>query len=118
MVMMRNCAECDQPLPQEGHREILLVEELLDLRDLLASLDPSATKFGFCDRGVKLASFIHVSAHRGEAPKGLARKAKHWRREATKRLDVWQVVQEPSTISHSDTFPQHVSDHPPIRGVA
>ena len=90
MVMMHNCAECDQPLPQEGHPKILLVEELLDLRDLLTSLDPSATKFGFCDRGVELASLIHVSAHSGEAPKGLARRAKHWRREATKRLDVWR----------------------------
>ena len=118
MVMMRNCAECDQPLPQKGYPEMLLVVELLDLRDCLASLDPSATKFGFCDRGVELASLIHVSAHSGEASQGLARKAKRWRREATKRLDVWQVVQEPTTISHSDTAQQHVPDPPPIRGVA
>ena len=45
MGMTRTCAECGQTLPQKGYPEILLVEELLDLRDLLASIDPSATKF-------------------------------------------------------------------------
>lgn len=54
---------------------------LLDLRDLLASLDPSAAKFGFCDRGVELASLIHVSAHGGEASPALGRKAKRWLRK-------------------------------------
>lgn len=118
MGMMRTCAECGQTLPQKGYPEILLVEELLDLRDLLASIDPSAMKFGFCDRGVKLASLIHVSAHSGEASQGLARKAKRWRREATKRLDVWQVIQEPTTVSRSGATQQHVPDPPPIRGAA
>ena len=70
---------------------MLLVVELLDARDLVASLDPSATKFGFCDRGVELASLIHVSAHSG-ATSGLFRKAKRWLREANMRLDMWQVV--------------------------
>ena len=75
--MTPNCAECGQPLPQQGHADMLLVVELLDARDLVASLDPSATKFGFCDRGVELASLIHVSAHSG-ATSGLFRKAKRW----------------------------------------
>ena len=92
--MTRSCAECDQPLPRKGIPEMLLVVELLDLRDLLASLDPSATKFGFCDRGVALASLIHVSAHTGEASPGLGRRAKRWVREANKRLDMWQAIQE------------------------
>ena len=96
-----NCAECDQPLPRKGIPEMLLVVELLGLRDRLTSLDPSATKFGFCGRGVALASLIHVSAHGGESSPGLSRRAKRWVREANKRLDMWQ------------------SPHlPPIRGAA
>ena len=90
-----NCAECDQPLPRKGFPEMFLVVELLDLRDLLASLDPSATKFGFCDRGVALASLIHVSAHGGESSPGLNRRAKRWVREANKRLDMWQAPHLP-----------------------
>ena len=70
---------------------MLLFVVMLDLRDCLASLDPSATRFGFCDRGVELASLIHVSAHGEGAPPGLGRKAKRWLREANKRLEVWQV---------------------------
>jgi hypothetical protein len=102
MATMGSCAECDQPLPQKGYPEILLVVELLDLRDCLASLDPSATKLGFCDRGVEIASLIHVSAHGGEASQGLGRKAKRWIREANERLDMWQAFQAPTNFPHSD----------------
>ena len=106
--MTPDCAECGQPLPQQGHADMLLVVELLDARDLVASLDPSATKFGFCDCGVELASLIHVSAHSG-ATSGLFRKAKRWLREANMRLDMWQVVPGPNPV------PQEPAN---IRGVA
>ena len=92
MTMQLNCAECDQPLPRKAYAEALQVVELLDLRGDLASLDPSASRLGFCDRGVELAGSIHASAHSGEVARGLRRKAKRWLREAYQRLDMWQVA--------------------------
>ena len=79
-------------MPRKGYPEMLKVVELLDLRDQLAFLDPSAMKFGFCDRGVELASLIHVSAHGGGAFSGPSRKAKPWLREGQKRLEMWRAV--------------------------
>lgn len=93
MVIRSTCAECGQPLPRKGYSETLVVVELLDLRDHLASLDPSATKFGFCDRGVELASSIHLSAHGGEATPPLRRKAKRWLREASDRFAMWEFAE-------------------------
>lgn len=93
-------------MPRKGIPEMLLVVELLDLRDLIASLDPSATRFGFCDRGVALASLIHVSAHSGEASAGLGRRAKRWVREANKRLEMWQIVRERNPIWDSPASDQ------------
>lgn len=92
MTMQPNCAECDQPLPWSGSADVLRVVELLDLRGDLASLDPSATRLGFCDRGVELASSIHVAAHNGGVAPHLRRKTKRWLREANERLDMWQVA--------------------------
>ncbi len=92
MTKQFTCAECYQPLPRKAYAEALQVVELLDLRGDLASLDPSARRLGFCDRGVELASSIHASAHSGEAARGLRRKAKRWLREAYERLDMWQVA--------------------------
>ena len=97
MVMTRTCAECDQPLPAKGSSEMFLVVEVLDLRDQLAPLDPSAAKFGFCDRGMKLASLLHVSAHTGERSPGLRRKAKPWIKEAHERLEMWQAPRRTDT---------------------
>lgn len=101
MTTTRNCAECDQPLPSEGSSEMVLVVQLLDLRDQLAPLDPSAAKFGFCDHGMKLASLLHVSAHTGERSPGLRRKAKSWIREGHDRLEMWQAVREPTPMTDS-----------------
>lgn len=98
MVDGSNCAECGQPLPRKGYSESIVVVELLDLRDHLASLDPSATKFGFCDRGVELASSIHLSAHSGEVAPPLRRKAKRWLREANDRFAMWEFV-EPAPVA-------------------
>ena len=92
MTMQPNCAECDQPLPRKAYAEAVQVVELLDLRGDLASLDPSATRLGFCDRGLELASSIHVSAHGGDVAPRLRRQAKRWLREANERLDMWQVA--------------------------
>ena len=92
MTETRTCAECDQPLPRNGYPEVLQVVELLDLRSDLASLDPCATRLGFCDRGVELASSIHLSAHNGGVAPRLRRKAKRWLLEAYMRLDMWQVA--------------------------
>ena len=103
MTKTRNCAECDQPLPRKGYPEALQVMELLDLRSDLASVDPSATRLGFCDRGVELASSIHVSAHSGGVAPRLRRKAKRWLREANERLDMWQVA---GSAQVSDIRPQ------------
>ena len=92
MTMRSNCAQCDQPLPRKARAEVLQVVELLDLRGDLASLDPSASRLGFCDRGAELASSIHASAHSGEVAPRLRRKAKRWVREANARIDMWQVA--------------------------
>jgi hypothetical protein len=110
MTMQITCAECDQPLPRKAHAEALQVVELLDLRGDLASLDPSATRLGFCDRGVELASSIHASAHSGEVAPRLRRKAKRWLREANQRLDMWRVAgsaQVPQT--HPQSAEQRLS---------
>jgi hypothetical protein len=103
MTMRSTCAQCDQPLPRKAYAEVLQVVELLDLRGHLASLDPSATRLGFCDRGVELASSIHASAHGGEVAPRLRRKAKRWVREANARLDMWQVA---GSAQVSPTCPQ------------
>jgi hypothetical protein len=100
MTMQLTCAECDQPLPRKAYTEALQVVEVLDLRGDLASLDPSARRLGFCDRGVELASSIHASAHSGEVAPRLRRKAKRWLREAYERLDMWQVA-GPARVSRN-----------------
>ena len=92
MTTTRNCAECDQPLPRKVYPEALQVKEMLNLRSDLASVDPSATKLGFCDRAVELASSIHVSAHSGAVAPRLRREAKRWLREANERLEMWKVA--------------------------
>ena len=109
MVVTSNCSECGNPLPRRRHSETLLMVEILDLRDDLASLDPSARKFGFCDRGVELASLIHHSVHDGEMPWPLRRKAKRWLREANKRFDVWQALHEPAQLSPQAARQQQIA---------
>ena len=87
----RSCPECDQPLPRGGYSAAVLASDLLDVRDELAAVDPSAMKLGFCDRGVELARFIHASAHRSGTIPGKRRKAaKRWLREANQRMGIWQ----------------------------
>ena len=81
----RSCPECDQPLPRGGYSAAVLASDLLDVRDELAAVDPSAMKLGFCDRGVELARFIHASAHRSGTIPGKRRKAaKRWLRRQTR----------------------------------
>jgi hypothetical protein len=110
MTMQPTCAECDQPLPRKAYAEALQVVELLDLRGDLASLDPSATKFGFCDRGGELAKSIHLSAHSGGVAPRLRRRAKRWLREANERLHMWQVAgTAPVTQIHPQPAGQRLS---------
>lgn len=92
-------------MPRKGYPEMLTVVEVLDLRDHLALLDPSASKLGFCDRGVEFASLIHVSAHSGGAFSSPSRKAKPWLREARKRLEMWQVVRDRTRPQATETPP-------------
>ena len=86
----RPCPECEQPLPRGGYSAAVLASDLLDVRDELAAVDPSAVKLGFCDRGVELARSIHVSAHRSGAIPAQRRKAKRWLQEAHERMGIWQ----------------------------
>jgi hypothetical protein len=94
----RPCPECDQPLPRAGYAGAVLAVEVLDVRDRLAALDPSAVKLGFCDRGVALASAIHASAHRSGTMPFRHRKAKRWLREADQRLGIWRTARRPAPV--------------------
>jgi hypothetical protein len=70
----------------------VFVADLLDVRDDLAAVDPSAVKLGFCDRGVELARSIHLSAHRTAGFARRRRKAKRWLEEAHERIGIWQAT--------------------------